>query len=277
MASTGLHLSQYAVKQKSNFQLGLADIVEGLLSTHIWQVLGWQEVLKRYRRSVLGPFWLTISTAIMIGVMGPLYGKLFNQDIGSYFAHLAVSFVLWQFIAQTITDSCNTFVAAEGYIKQVRLPLSLHVLAVVWKNLIVFFHNAAVIAIVMAIYRPQLGLSLLVVPFAIVLLAVNGFVFGLIFALVSARFRDIPLIVINLVQVAFFLTPVIWQPQMLGRHQWTVNLNPFYHLLEIARAPLLGMATNPWSWPAAMALTLVGTAVMLYFFSRFRARIAYWI
>lgn len=277
MAATGLQISQDAVKQKTNFQLGLADIVDGLLSIHIWPVIGWQEVLKRYRRSVLGPFWLTISTGVMIGVMGPLYGKLFNLDIGSYFAHLAVSLVLWQFIAQCITDSCITFMAAEGYIKQVKLPLSLHVLAVVWKNLIIFFHNAVVIVIVMAYYRPQVGISLLVVPFGIALIAVNGFVYGTIFALLCARFRDIPLIVMNLMQVAFFLSPVMWQPQMLGRHKWTVNLNPFYHFLEIVRAPLLGAPTNPWSWPVAMAITFAGIAVMLTVFSRFRARIAYWI
>jgi ABC-type polysaccharide/polyol phosphate export permease len=265
------------VNNKTNFQLAMKDLVEGLSSIHLWPVLGWQEVAKRYRRSVLGPFWLTLSTGIMIGVMGPLYGKLFNQDIGSYFAHLTVSFVLWQFIAQCINESCNAFIAAEGYIKQVKLPLSVHMLAVVWKNLIVLLHNAIVIVLIMAYYRPPLGISLLLVPIALALLAANAFIFGMICGMVSARFRDIPLIITNLVQVVFFLTPVMWQPQMLGRHQWTVNLNPFYHLLEIVRAPLLGVPTNPWSWPAVAAITLAGTMVMIALFSRFRARIAYWV
>ncbi len=213
----------------------------------------------------------------MVGMMGPLYAKLFNQDMGSYFAHLAVSFVLWQFVSQSTNDTCRAFIDSEGYIKQVKLPLTVYVAAVIWKNLIVFAHNFLVIGIVMAYFRPQLGIAVLLVPVAIVALALNGFIFGTILASLSARFRDIPLIVVNIVQVSFFLTPVMWQPQMLGRHMWVVNLNPFYHFLEIVRAPLLGLPTNAWSWPAVATITLLGVACMLGLFGRFRARIAYWV
>ena len=108
-------------------------------------------------------------------------------------------------------------------------------------------------------------------------MAVNGFMFGTMLAALSARFRDIPMIVVNLVQVAFFMTPVMWQAQMLGRHQWVVNLNPFYHFLEIARAPLLGRPTDAWSWFAVAAITLVGGVVCMVTMTRFRSRIAYWV
>ena len=88
---------------------------------------------------------------------------------------------------------------------------------------------------------------------------------------------DIPLIITNLVQVAFFLTPVMWPPHMLGRHVWILNFNPFYHFLEIVRAPILGEVMNPWSWPAAIVLTALGAMLLLAVFSRYRARVAYWV
>lgn len=269
--------TQKPVKRKSNVQFAVEDIVGGLSSVHIWAVLGWQEVRQRYRRSALGPFWITLSTALMVAVMGPLYGKLFGQDIGGYFAHLGVSYVLWLFLAQTINDSCTAFIAAEGYIKQVKLPLTVYVASVIWKNLVFLAHNTVVIVLVMAYSRPHIDAGILLVPVAIALLALNGFMFGTILAALSARFRDIPLIVVNLVTVAFFMTPVMWKAEMLGRHHWVVNLNPFYHFLEIVRAPLLGFPTNTTSWLAVTAITLLGSVSMLILFSRFRARVAYWV
>ena len=265
------------MKPTSKLRLAIADVVDGLRSVRIWPMLGWLDVRQRYRRSVLGPFWLTISTGVMLVVMGPLYGKLFNQDLGTYFAFLATGLVFWQLVAQAIGDSCTAFVAAEGFIKQVKLPLSVHVLRVVWKNLIILFHNMLVVVAVMIYSRPPISAELLLFPAAVLAFAVNAFLFGTVLAVVCARFRDIPLIVANIVQAAFFLTPVLWQPEMLGRHLWTVNLNPFYHFLEIMRAPLLGAPVNPLSWPAVGAITLVGCAMAVAFLSRYRARVAYWV
>ena len=271
------HLHKNLVNSRTSIQLAVKDIVDGLLSVHVWAVLGWQEVRQRYRRSILGPFWITISTALMVVVMGPLYGKLFGQDIGRYFAHLGISYVFWLFLAQTINDSCTAFISSEGYIKQVKLPLTVYVASVIWKNVVFLAHNFVVIVLVMGYVRPQIGISILLVPVALVVMAVNGIMFGVVLAALSARFRDIPMIVLNLVQVAFFMTPVMWQAQMLGRHQWAVNLNPFYHFLEIARAPLLGLPTNAWSWVAVAALTLVGGVACMVTMTRCRSRIAYWV
>ena len=251
--------------------------MDGLSSIHVWPMLGWQDVRQRYRRSVLGPFWLTISTAVMVGAMGPLYGRLFNQDVSGYFVYLAVGFVLWQMVSQMIADSCTAFVSAEGFIKQVKLPLTVHVLRIVWKNLIIFFHNCVVIVLVVAYFQPPLDASLLLFPVALMVFVINAILYGTILGLVSARFRDIPMVMLNVVQAAFFLTPIMWRPQMLGRHEWTVNLNPFHHFIEIMRAPLVGTPASLLSWAAVGAVTIVGCIVMIAIFSRFRARIAYWI
>src|SRR5687768_622157 len=217
----------------ANFQFALRDVVDGIFAVHIWAALGWQDVKQRYRRSMLGPFWLTISTGLLLLVMGPLYGKLFNQDVGSYFLYLSVSFIAWQLFSNFIIDACQAFIGAEGFIKQIRLPLTVYVLRLVWKNLVFFFHNFIFLILVLAYFRPSLGVDVILMPLGIVLFAVNAVWVGIVLGLVSARFRDIPQIISNLVQVFFFLTPVLWQPGMLGRHAWAVNLNPFYHFLEI--------------------------------------------
>jgi ABC-type polysaccharide/polyol phosphate export permease len=243
----------------------------------VWSTLGWQDVLQRYRRSLLGPLWLTISTGLIVVIMGPLYGRLFGQPLGEYFAFLAIGFVVWQSIAQTINDSCTTFITAESYIKQIKLPLSIHILRMVWKNAIYFFHNLIVVVLVLAWVQPPFTVGILLFPVGLLLLGLNGYLFGTMLAMVSARFRDIPLIVANVVQAAFFLTPILWRPEMLGRYQWTVELNPLFHFIEIVRGPLLGTPFRTTSWVAVSLITVIGAIGMLAVLSRFRSRIAYWV
>lgn len=264
-------------KPSSQLGLALADMLEGWRSVHIWSALGWQDVLQRYRRSLLGPLWLTISTGVMVAIMGPLYGRLFGQDVSGYFAHLAIGFVYWQLISQAVNESCMAFIQSESYIKQVRLPLSIHVLRVVWKSLIVLFHNMVVVALVLLWRPPPLAPSLLLVPLGLLAFAFCAYLFGMMMAIVSARFRDIPLIVMNVMQAAFFLTPVLWRPEMLGRHQWAVDLNPFHHFIEIVRAPLLGTPVSAVSWAAVLGIAAFGTLALIAMLTRYRARVAYWV
>jgi len=255
----------------------LNDLKEGICSIYVWPMLGWLEIKQRYRRSVLGPFWLTISTGVMIGGMGPLYGRLLDQDTSAYFPYLAVSFVVWMLLANLITDACTAFISAEGFIKQIKLPFTVYILRVVWKNLIIFGHNLLIVIVVLVFFRPSLGWYLLLVPLSVMLISINGIWIGILLGLLCARFRDIPQIIGSLVQIAFFLTPVMWKATMLGQHQWAANFNPLFHFLEIVRAPLMNSDPALVSWLVAIGITVVGFTVALAMFSRFRARIAYWV
>jgi ABC-type polysaccharide/polyol phosphate export permease len=209
--------------------------------------------------------------------MGPLYGRLFGQDLSTYFPHLAVSFVVWSFIASLLNESCAAFTSAESLIKQVRMPLTVHVIRLVWKNIIVFLHHCLILVIVFAFYPPPANWSLFSVPVAVVAIGINAIWVGLLLGMLCARFRDIPQLVQSVVQVMFFLTPVLWRPEALGRYAWAAHHNPLNHLLEIVRAPLLGNGFPGSSWFAIILMTLLGYALAVMVFSRYRARIAYWV
>jgi len=265
------------IGNRNHLALAVKDFKDGVSSIYVWPMLGWLEIKQRYRRSVLGPFWLTISTGALIGGMGPLYGRLLGQDVSGYLLYLSIGFVVWFFIANLLNEACNVFISAEGFIKQVRLPLTVHVLRMVWKNLIIFAHNVLIVFAVLLFFRPPVGWNWLLVPVGLFFIAINGVWIGLFLGTLCARFRDVPQIVSSLVQVVFFLTPVIWQAEMLGRNQWAATWNPFYHFLEVVRAPLVVGTTNWFSWAAVLCITLLGYTVTLPLFARFRARIAYWV
>lgn len=263
--------------RRNNLALAIKDLKDGICSIYVWPMLGWLEIKQRYRRSMIGPFWLTLSTGAFVAGMGPLYSKLLGQPMSAYVLYLATSFVLWMFISGLINDACSSFINAEGYIKQIRLPLTVHVLRMVWKNLIILAHNMLIVVIVLIFYPPTSFWPLLLAPIGILIVAFNAVWLGILLGLICARFRDIPQIVSSLVQMAMFLTPVFWPADMLGRNRWAAEVNPLFHFLEIVRRPLMGQSPEPLSWAAVLAVTIAGFLVMLAFFRRYRARIAYWV
>ena len=214
---------------------------------------------------------------VMVGALGLLYATLFKIDVANYLPFLALGFIVWGLISGLINDGCATFVSAGGLIKQGGLPLSTHCYRVVWRNLIIFAHNIVIFAVVAIIFAVWPGWpGLLAVP-GLFLVCANGLWLTLLLGLVSARFRDLPQMVASIVQVAFFVTPIIWTPALLPGRALMLDLNPFYHLVELVRAPLLGQVPSPTSWLAVMGITIGGWLITFVMYRRYRRRIAYWM
>ena len=264
--------------RSSQAALALYDLVEGARFTHLWGRLGWQDIRRRYRRSTLGPFWITISMGLLVGVLGTLYGGLFKVQATNYVPYLTLGFVIWTLVNGLVNDGCMAFVSASNIIQQARLPLSVHIYRVVWRNLIIFFHNAVIFVIVAMLFSVWPGWTgLLAIP-GMVLLCLNGVWVGLLLGAFSARFRDVPPIIASIVRIAFFVTPIIWMPELLPhRAVLPMNLNPFFHVLEVVREPLLGQVPSAVSWLAMIGMTLVGATLTYLGYVRYRWRIAYWV
>ena len=255
----------------------LSDIARGARAVQLWGPLGWQDIRLRYRRSKLGPFWLTISMGMLVGLLGTLYGMLFQADIARYMPYLALGFIFWTMISGLISDACGIFVNAQGIIKQIEMPLSVHVFRMVWRSLIVLAHNSAIFLVVAVVLRiPPGWTGLLTLP-GLVFLCLNGIWVGLLLGLIAARFRDVPPIMESLMRIGFFITPVIWMPEFLPQRVALLEWNPFYHFLEVVRSPLLGQAPSFISWLVVAGVTLGGWAATLCMYCLFRRRIAYWV
>jgi ABC-type polysaccharide/polyol phosphate export permease len=254
-----------------------ADLLRGARNWELWTSLGWHEIRQRYRRSIIGPFWLTLSMGAMIGGLGFLFSSLFQQNTQDYIPYLALGLIVWALISGLILDACNIFTTAEGAIRQLSVPLSVYVYQTVWRNLIIFAHNMLIYVVVIIIYGVWPGFTALLAIPGMMLLILNGVWVGFLFGALGARFRDFSPIVASFVQVIFFLTPIFWKEEQLRNRPAFVDLNPFAHALDVVRMPLLGQVP-PWStWMAAASVTLGGLIVAYLFFVRFRARIAYWL
>ena len=254
------------------------DITEGLKSWRIWLLLAWHEVKLRYRRSTLGPFWITISMAITIYTMGILYGHLFKMDLALYYPFLATGILGWNLISLIVNDATMTFVNAEQFIKQMKQPYSGFIFQSVTRNFIIFFHNILVLVPLIFFFHLKINMNTLFIFVSLLILWINAVTYSIILALLGTRFRDIPILVASLIQVVFFLTPIMWSPSILPeRYHFVINFNPFAQFMELFRNPLLGILPSNYTLVTTFSLTILGIFSAFIIFSRYRARIAYWL
>jgi len=255
----------------------LEDLGTGLRRWRLAAALALLDIRNRYRGSVLGPFWMTLSTAAMIAGLGLLYSSLFKLPLADYLPFIAVSLLLWNTINQVVSDGCASLTSADAVIRQMPLPFTVHVLRSVFRNAIFAAHILPLVLIVMlGLGRVPPAGALLALP-GLVLLAVNSVSVSLFLGMACARFRDIGQIVTSAMQLAFFVSPVIWKPELLGEQEWWLLLNPFYVVMETMRGPLLEGGAAQAVWAAAVAYTAAGAAVAFAFFVRCRGRIAFWV
>jgi ABC-type polysaccharide/polyol phosphate export permease len=261
-----------------HLKLAWTDFVVSLTSWRMWLLLGMNDIRQRYRRSRLGQFWITMAMATTIGSLGVLYAYLFKVPLALYLPYLGASFVIWSLISTIVLDACNVFISAEGFMRQVPLPKSVFVYRMLVRNLIIFLHNVIILPPLFLIFRVPIDWTFPLAFVGVFMIALNGVWIGLFLGTICARFRDLPQIIASLVQVAFYLTPVMWRPRQLPEWalQWAA-FNPFQAFLEIVRDPLLGLPTPPMDWVVAVAVTVIGFAGTTFVFARFRARIIYWL
>lgn len=266
------------LKPLSQFQLLIMDVQGALKLWRFWLHLGLEDILKQYRRSFLGPVWISINTAIFIGAFGLIGSQVFKIDIQTYLPFFCVSHVLFLFISQCISDSCQTFIAAGPFLKQTPYPKTAFGLRIIWRNLIMMMHNIPIALVVLFFFdgleKVRLFPFLLGMAFTMLCAVLVSCVLGAL----CARFRDIPMIVVSVMQVAMFLTPVMWQASQLSeRAQLIVHANPLAAFLDLIRAPVLGEPVGVSSYVMAGASFVVLLLAFFTIFLKSRRRLVYWL
>jgi ABC-2 type transport system permease protein len=271
-----------AAAQSRTFGRAWRDLADGFGKRELWLQLGWQDIKQRYRRSVLGPFWITIATGATAVAMGLLYSKLFKLELAEHLPYVTMGLIVWNLINAAILEGSEVFIANEGLIKQLPTPLSVHVYRLVWRQIILFGHNMIIFVIIAMIYpKPWHWTDLSVFP-ALFLIMLNCIWVSLCFGILATRYRDIGPLLASLVQLLFFMTPIIWneatlQQQGAGNYARIVELNPLLHYLDIVRAPLLGADQELRHWLVVIVLTVIGWIMAALAMRQYRARVPYWV
>ncbi len=280
----------------------MLDISDALRGRELWSHLAWQDIKQRYRRSVLGPLWITLSMAVTAIGLGLLYSQLFGATIGAFLPYITVGFIVWAFLLGCLTEGADAFITNEGLIKHLPAPITMYALRTVWRLTLMFAHNLIVYFAVLVIFygtlsepyeitegggvlQPGLDWTVVLAIPAFALLAINGVWVTLLFGIISTRFRDIPQVIQALSSLLFFMTPIVWSTDILAA-KWgeaatwrylIAELNPLYHFIQIIRAPMVGNVQSWHHWAVVGAITVVGWCLALLVMRNYRARVSYWV
>ncbi|GKS90056.1 ABC transporter permease [Acidovorax sp. SUPP2539] len=266
------------LKPLSQLQLLLGDVRGALRLWRFWLHLGLEDILKQYRRSFLGPIWISINTAIFIGAFGLIGSQVFKIDIQTYLPFFCVSHILFLFISQSISDSCQTFMAASAFLKQTPYPKTAFGLRVIWRNLLMMGHNIPIAMIVLFAFGGLNEIKVMHFIFGLSFTILCASLLSCVLGALCARFRDIPMIVTSLMQIAMFLTPVMWQPSQLSeRAQLIVHINPLAAFLDLVRAPVLGQSVGIYSYLMAGCTFILLLIAFFTIFLKSRRRLVYWL
>lgn len=242
-----------------------------------WRALAFADIRSKYRRTAIGPFWVTISTAVTAISIGIVYGQFFGQDVRSYIPYFTIGIVIWTLIASVMAEATTAFAAASSLIKASEMPLVFHVMRMLQRNFISFLHNAVIVLGIWLFLPWPLGPGMLLAfaGFMLLYLFLSGI--AVVISLVCVRYRDVPPMVNAATQFLFFATPIIWQAESLRVGKIILLLNPFAYFLAITREPLLGRPAAVETWGIAAGITVVTLVVAAMLYVRYRDRVAYWV
>ncbi|WP_413208116.1 ABC transporter permease [Rhodospirillum sp. A1_3_36] len=261
----------------SPFSIAWQDLVESLERSSVWIHAGWIDIVWQFRRTLIGPFWHTISLAAFVIVMGVLWGSMLGQDPVEHFRFVGTGLIVWTLISSFIMNGAGCLISGQGTALQTRFPYMAFAFGNVWRALLLFGHHIVlyILLIVFTLHWP--GWKLFLVFPAMLLLLANGIWVSLLFGMMSLRRRDLVPAVSSAMQIMMFVTPVFWPKDRLGsKLAYIADLNPLYHMMRILRDPMLGLLPPLTSWMWTGGSLIVGTAITFWFYGRYRDRFAYW-
>ncbi|MCX7124795.1 MAG: ABC transporter permease [Gammaproteobacteria bacterium] len=264
--------------KKQRIYKAAEDVFLGIFSWRIWLMLGWQDIRLRYRRSSLGPFWITLSMSITIYSLGILYSHLWKTTLPEYMLYLASGLLAWALISSVVNESASIFLEAKGYLLQIHIPFSVFIMRLLVRNFIIFLHNIVAVVPLLIYYHLLFNWHLLILIPSLILILMPLFVISMLLAMINLRFRDIAQLVTSLMNLAFFATPVMWVASNLPeKYRGVIHWNPFAQFVEIIRAPLMGQLPSEHSVLMMVSIFVIGTIFLVWCLSKYRHRIVFWL
>lgn len=247
-------------------------------NSHIWLILSFTEIKSRYRRTVIGPFWLTLGTATTILGMGFVWSSLFGMNVQDFLPYFATGMVIWIYIASILNEGCSVFTSQAALIHNVKMSYFIHVMTMISRNVIILFHNMLVVIIVFIICGQKINLNILWFIPGILLLILNSFWISILIGVFATRFRDVASMIANLTTLIMFVTPVMWKAEMLQeKRRFIATLNPFTHMIGIVRDPLLSQSPSLESYCIVTGVLFLGFTLSLWLYKKYVHRVVFWM
>lgn len=262
----------------SRIAAGASEFREAIQNWRVWHLMGSSEIRKRFARSRLGHMWVVLTTATTFSAMAVVWAVLWRVPLAQMLPYVAWSFVAWFYISGTIQESTECISANKGYLINQYMPPTNIILSVVYKNGIIFAMNTIIPIAISLWFGIIPGPSVLFVIFGIIIAVIFATSSAVIISIVCTRFRDLVQIILAVMQIMFYLTPILWKPEQIPQGtQWLVFANPLASILSLVRDPLLGRPVASEAWIIAVTTTALMAIAALSLLGTYRRRLIYWL
>lgn len=230
----------------------------------LW-MLGLRDLKVRYKQAVIGAAWAIlqpVTTMLVFALFFHLLGRVPSSDAAPYFITLFCALLPWQFFATSFSQGATSLIESQGIIKKVYFPRAIIPSVPLVSALVDFGLSFVVLLVMMIVSGVQPGWGLLALPLFMLLALVAALAASLWFSALAAIYRDLVYVVPFVVQVGFFISPVIFETRRLIPDAWLplFAVNPMVCVLEGFRWALLAAPAPP---PAIVVPGVLSSAVLL--------------
>ncbi len=238
----------------------------------------WMDIRCRYRRSVIGPFWETINVFVLLMGMSFISAAIFSTSPISNIPFIGLGVIAWSAILGVVNEGSICFVTNKDLIKNSTLNLEVYVARTVFRIFITTAHHLLLYVVALLVLDVPFGAVNFLSLLGWVILLVNAFWIMPAFGLLCARFRDLEMVVRNIMQLAFYATPVFWDYHTIAdKHRYVIDYNPLFYFIEVIRAPLLGEVPPMYYYWILGAITLFGYGFLVFLNTKMRRFLAFYI
>jgi lipopolysaccharide transport system permease protein len=245
---------------------------------YFWLSMVKIDLRTKYHGSMLGMAWSLLHPVTKALILCVVFHRIFKTEIGYYGPYLVAGLAFWNFLLATTMEGCRCFLQSRSYIHQYPAPYAIYPLRTALGS---GFHLLPAMGVVILLSFWKLGLA---APWALLgllpglaLILVLGWSLALLAGLVHAHFRDTQHLLEMAFQALFYLTPIIYPPQMRGgRFQQLLHYNPLVPFLQLLREPAVdGRLPSSATFTTAALIVLATTCLSAWLLSRMERRLIF--
>lgn len=279
-AESQISIDSLKVNKKESFDFLLAsrDLITGITNYKLWYFIGISEIRRRYKRTFFGPFWTSLSLGIFIGSMGFMLSVLWSTNPKEFLPYFCSGYISWILMQTIITEGCGNFIQVAPFIRQLNLPYTTYACIATWRNLIIFAHHLIIFFLVVCYAKVNINYNFLFLIPALILFFFTGTWVSLFLGMICSRYRDIQQVINSTLQLAMYITPIMWPLDHLGsRAQFITTINPLYHFICLIKQPLLGISPTIDNWLVAIGFSFFGSIITLLFLAKNYRKFIFWL
>ena len=212
---------------------------------YFWLHLAKSDLKARFRRSRLGFLWQVIQPLFLTIILSVVFSTVFNQPLGSYAIYVLSGIVVWDLLQSCVIGGGNCYINSEQYIRQYNHPITIYSLRYAVLNLVTFLMELIALVIWILFVSPE-NLIFAIITLPLTIFLYFPMIWGLttISGYMSVKYRDYPQIMVLVMQMIYYVSPVFFKQEMFTTSETLVNLleyNPITHILNLIRCPFVYM------------------------------------